>query len=224
MKAPSPPKYRPSPSDGSEAKVQRRRIALVLGASVLLGVPAAILVQPKSKPGATVFKLIDITGAGYARDFLLPDQDGLVRSLRDFKGDVSVVFFGFTQCPDVCPTTLTEIAKAKKLMGPDGARLRAILITVDPDRDTPQVLKTYLANFDPGFVALRPSPDQLQQLAAEFKIYFRKNPGKTPTSYTMDHAAANFVYDPRGRLRLYTRYAAGAEALASDAKLLLSGV
>lgn len=109
-------------------------------------------------------------------------------------------------------------------MGSDGARLKAIFVTVDPERDTAQVLKNYMANFDPSFVALRPDPGQLQQLAREFKLHIRKNPGQSPTSYTMDHTAASFVYDPRGRLRLYARYGVGAEALASDAKLLLGGV
>ncbi|OOG36779.1 SCO family protein [Polaromonas sp. A23] len=166
---------------------------------------------------------MDITGAGYAGDFLLPDHNGVTRSLKDFNGEVAVVFFGFTQCPDVCPTTLTEIVQAKKLMGPDGARLKAIFVTVDPERDTSQVLKTYLANFDPAFVALRPEPGQLEQVAKEFKLHIRKNPGQSPSSYTMDHTAASFVYDPRGRLRLYARYGVGAEALAADAKLLLGG-
>ncbi|WP_454909643.1 SCO family protein [Variovorax gossypii] len=190
---------------------------------MLLATPTVLLVQSKSYPVGSSFKLIDITGAGYAGDFLLRDHNGVTRSLKDFNGTVAVVFFGFTQCPDVCPTTLTEIVQAKKLMGPDRARLKAIFVTVDPERDTSQVLKTYLANFDPAFVALRPEPGQLEQVAKEFKLHFRKNPGQSPSSYTMDHTAASFVYDPRGRLRLYARYGVGAEALAADAKLLLGG-
>ena len=216
-------KLRRTSSGPQDAKVERRRLALVLGIFMLLAAPTVFLVQSRSYPTASPFKLIDITGAGYAGDFLLPDHNGVTRSLKDFNGEVAVVFFGFTQCPDVCPTTLTEIVQARKLMGPDGARLRAIFVTVDPERDTPQVLKTYLANFDPAFVALRPDPGQLQQLAKEFKLHIRKNPGPSHTSYTLDHTAASFVYDPRGRLRLYARYGAGAEALASDAKLLLNG-
>jgi protein SCO1/2 len=134
-----------------------------------------------------------------------------------------VVFFGFTQCPDVCPTTLTEVAQAKKLLGPDGERVQGVFVTVDPARDTPEVLKAYMANFDPGFVALRGSPEQLEAVAKDFKVYYKKVEGKTPTSYTMEHSAASFVFDPQGRLRLYTRYGSGAQALADDLKILLSG-
>jgi protein SCO1/2 len=167
------------------------------------------------------FKSIDLTGADYARDFQLPDIHGQVRSIKDFAGKIVVVFFGYTQCPDVCPTTLTEIAEAKKLMGPEGAKVQAVFITVDPERDTPQVLKAYMANFDPTFVALRPTPDQLAATAKDFKVYYKKVEGKTPTSYSMDHSAASFVYDTQGRLRLYTRYGSGAQALASDFEQLL---
>ncbi|HWI81457.1 SCO family protein [Ramlibacter sp.] len=167
------------------------------------------------------FKAVDLTGADYARDFQLVDFDGRPRSLKDFRGRAVVLFFGYTQCPDVCPTTLSEVAEAKRLLGPDGAKVQAVFITLDPERDTPEVLKAYMANFDPAFLALRPAPAQLPELAKEFKIYYKKVDGKTPTSYTMDHSAASYVYDPRGRLRLYTRYGTGPEALASDLKLLL---
>lgn len=173
--------------------------------------------------GKPQFKSVDLTGADYAKDFQLPDADGRVRSLQDFRGKAVVVFFGFTQCPDVCPTTLTELAQAKKLLGPDGERVQGVFITVDPARDTPQVLKAYMANFDPGFVALRGSPEQLEAVAKDFKVYYKKVEGKTPTSYTMEHSAASYVYDPQGRLRLYTRYGSGAQALADDLKILLTG-
>jgi protein SCO1 len=167
------------------------------------------------------FKAIDLTGADYARDLRLPDADGHERSLNDFRGKVVVLFFGYTQCPDVCPTTLSEIAQAKQLLGPDGARVQGVFVTLDPERDTPQVLKAYLANFDPTFVALRGTPEQTAAVAKDFKIFYQKVPGKTPGSYTLDHSAAAYVYDPEGRLRLYTRYGSGPQALASDVKLLL---
>ncbi len=173
-----------------------------------------------SKPS---FRSVDITGADYALDFNLPDQHGKPRSLKDFKGQAVVVFFGFTQCPDVCPTTLAELVQVKKLLGADGARVQGIFVTVDPERDTPEVLKAYMANFDPGFLALRGTPEQTAALAKDFKVYYKKVEGKTPGSYTMDHSAASFVYDPQGRLRLYTRYGSGAQALAEDLKLLLKG-
>jgi protein SCO1/2 len=169
------------------------------------------------------FRAIDLTGADYAKDFRLPDANGQLRSLKDFQNKVVVLFFGFTQCPDVCPTTLAEIAEAKKLLGADGERVQGVFVTVDPERDTQQVLKAYMANFDPSFVALRGTPEQLVAMAKEFKVYYRKVEGKTPSSYTVDHSAASYVYDPQGRLRLYTRYGSGPQALADDLRLLLAG-
>jgi protein SCO1 len=168
------------------------------------------------------FAAVDLTGADYAKDFQLPDTDGKLRSLQDFRGKAVVVFFGFTQCPDVCPTTLAEIAQAKQLLGPDGAKVQGIFITVDPERDTPEVLKAYVANFGPDFVALRGTPEQTAAVAKDFKVYYKKVEGKTPGSYTMDHSAASFVYDPQGRLRLYARYGGGPQALANDIKQLLA--
>jgi len=167
------------------------------------------------------FKSIDLTGADYAKDFQLPDQNGQVRTLKDFKGKIVVLFFGYTQCPDVCPTTLAELAQAKGLLGPDGEKIQGILVTVDPERDTPEVLKAYMANFDPTFVALRGTPEQVAATTKDFKVFYKKVQGKTATSYTMDHSAASFVYDTKGQLRLYTRYGSGAQALADDLRLLL---
>jgi protein SCO1/2 len=190
--------------------------------SVLLSLAAASLLSACS-PNKPQFSSIDMTGADYARDFQLPDQDGKLRSLKDFQGKVVVLFFGYTQCPDVCPTTMTELAQVKKLLGADADKLQVLFVTVDPERDTPAVLKAYMANFDPGFIALRGSPEQLAAMAKDFKVFYRKTDGKTPTSYGMDHSAASYVYDTKGQLRLYTRYGSGAQALASDIKLLLEG-
>lgn len=195
--------------------MQRRQI-LRLGAAALL--PAGLAACGERKPQ---FSAIDLTGAEYARDFSLPDVDGRMRSLQDFRGKAVVVFFGYTQCPDVCPTTLAEIASAKQLLGPDGEKVQGVFITVDPERDTPEVLKAYVGNFGPDFVALRGSPEQIAATAKDFKVYYKKVDGKTPTTYTMDHSAASFVYDPQGRLRLYSRYGTGPQALADDLKLLL---
>ena len=172
-----------------------------------------------SKPS---FKAIDITGADYAQGLELSDPSGKRRTLAEFKGKVVVVFFGFTHCPDVCPTTLVELAAVKKQLGADGERLQGIFITVDPDRDTLEVLKAYMANFDPSFLALRPSsPEQLAALAKDFKAYYKKVDGRTPTSYTMDHSAGSYVFDPQGRIRLFTRHGMGAQALAGDLRQLL---
>ena len=186
--------------------------ALWISAAGLLGACA------EKKPE---FKAVDITGADYAKDFQLTDQNGQVRSMKDFAGKVVVLFFGFTQCPDVCPTTMSELAEVKKALGADGDKLQAIFVTVDPERDTPEVLKAYMANFDPSFVGLSGTPEQLAAMAKDYKVYFKKVEGKTPTSYTMDHSAASYIYDPTGNLRLYSRYGSGVPALVSDIKTLL---
>jgi protein SCO1/2 len=185
---------------------------------VAAGLAATFSGCSEVKPG---FHSIDVTGAEYARDFALTDHNGTLRRLADFKGKVVVIFFGFTQCPDVCPTSMAELAEVKKLLGPDGDRLQGLFVTVDPQRDTPEVLKGYMGNFDPSFLALYTSQDQLTALAKDFKIYFKRVEGPTPTSYTMDHSAGSYIYDPQGRLRLFTRYGSGAPALADDVKLLL---
>ena len=167
------------------------------------------------------FVSIDVTGADYAKDFALKDHNGQPKSIKDFAGKVVVLFFGYTQCPDVCPTSMAELAEVKKLLGKDGDKLQGIFVTVDPARDTPEVLKAYMANFDPSFLALIPEADKLPDLAKNYKVYYKKVEGKTPTSYTMDHSAGSFVYDTRGQLRLYTRYGSGAKPLASDIAQLL---
>jgi protein SCO1/2 len=168
------------------------------------------------------FRGVDITGATYAQGWELADQNGQVRTLKDFAGKAVVVFFGYTQCPDVCPTSMQELAEVKRLLGKDGERLQGVFITVDPERDTAELLKSYMANFDPSFVALRAStPEQLDKVTKDFKIYFKKVEGKTPTSYTMDHSAGSYTFDAQGRVRLYNRYGSGAPALAEDLKILL---
>jgi protein SCO1/2 len=173
----------------------------------------------ESKPK---FVAVDLSGAEYARDFALTDHNGQPRSIKDFSGKVVVLFFGYTQCPDVCPTSMAELAEVKKLLGKDGDKLQGLFVTVDPARDTPELLKAYMANFDPSFLALYTTPDKLDALAKEYKVYFKKAEGKTPTSYTMDHSAGSYVYDTQGKLRLYARYGTGAAALAGDIQQLLA--
>ncbi len=190
--------------------------------SLVLGLVAVTLAA--CSPDKPAFKGVDITGADYAKDFALTDQNGQLRTLKDFAGKAVVVFFGYTQCPDVCPTTLQELQQVKRLLGADGERLQAIFVTVDPERDTSELLKAYMESFDPAFVALRPGPEQLQALLKDFKIYAKKVEGKTATSYTMDHSAQSYLYDPQGRLRLYSRYGSGPQAMADDLRLLLKGV
>jgi protein SCO1/2 len=167
------------------------------------------------------FNAVDLTGADYAKDFSLTDADGRVRTLADFKGKVVVLFFGYAQCPDVCPTTMTEMAQIKQQLGSDGDKLQVLFVTVDPERDTREVMKAYMGAFDPSFIALIPTLAQLPPLTKDFKVYYKKVEGKTPTSYSMDHSAASFIYDPQGRLRLYARYGQGVPAMVSDIKALL---
>jgi protein SCO1/2 len=168
------------------------------------------------------FKGIDITGAEYARELSLTDANGRERSLAEFKGKVTLVFFGYTQCPDVCPTTLAELAAVKKALGAQGDRVQGVFVTVDPKRDTAEVLKAYMASFDPSFVALRGDEQQTKAAAKNFKVFYAYAPGKTESSYTVDHTAGTFVFDASGRVRLFVRYGSGAEALTHDLKLLLA--
>jgi protein SCO1/2 len=171
------------------------------------------------------FASIDVTGADYAKDFELTDHNGALRRLADFKGKVVVMFYGYTQCPDVCPTSMSELAEVKKLLGKDGERLQGLFVTVDPARDTPEVLKGYMGNFDATFLALyAATPDKLAQLAKDYKVYYKKVDGITPTSYTMDHSAGSYVYDTKGQLRLFTRYGTGPKVLAGDIAQLFKGV
>lgn len=201
--------------------VNRRRLfqAGLLVAMTAGGVLA--LAGCGDKPSA--FSGIDITGADYATAFQLTDHNGQPRTLADFRGKVVVLFFGYTQCPDVCPTSLSELAQAKQLLGADGDKLQGLFVSVDPERDTPEIMKAYMTNFDPTFLALYPPPGQLAALAKAFKVYYKKVDGPTPTSYTLDHTAGSYIYDPQGRLRVFHRYGTGAEALVNDVKQLLAG-
>jgi protein SCO1/2 len=167
------------------------------------------------------FNGVDVTGSDIGRTLALTDQNGQARTLADFKGKVVVVFFGYTQCPDVCPTTMAELAQVKKTLGKDGDRVQGVFVTVDPERDTPQVLKAYMGSFDPTFVALRGTLDQTAAAAKEFKVFYAKVPGKTEGSYTMDHTAGSYVIDPTGKLRLFERYGGPPEALAADLRALM---
>ncbi|HCX80962.1 MAG: photosynthetic protein synthase I [Curvibacter sp. RIFCSPHIGHO2_12_FULL_63_18] len=191
--------------------------SIAIGA-MAMGSMAVLTACSEQKPS---FASVDVTGANYAKDFELTDHNGQVRHLTDFKGKVVVMFFGFTQCPDVCPTSMAELAEVKQLLGKDGDRLQGLFVTVDPERDTAPVLKAYMGNFDPTFLALSTTPDKLAALAKDYKVYYKKVEGKTPTSYTMDHSAGSYIYDPQGNLRLFTRYGSGAKVLASDIAQLL---
>ncbi len=168
------------------------------------------------------FTAIDITGASYANKLELPDPSGQMRRLDEFKGKVVVVFFGFTQCPDVCPTTLAELAAVRKALGADGARVQPIFVSVDPQRDTPEVLKAYAQAFGDDVVALRGDEAQTKAAAQEFKVFYSKVPGKTPDTYTIDHTAGSYVFDTQGRIRLFMRHGQPAAAVEADIRRLLA--
>jgi protein SCO1/2 len=169
------------------------------------------------------FKNVDITGSkAFGSEFSLLDPDGKVRTLAEFKGKVVVMFFGYTQCPDVCPTTLTEMQQALALLGPRADQVQVLFVTVDPERDTAVILKQYVPAFDARFLGLRPADElALEKIAKDFKIYYKKVPGTSPGSYTMDHTAGSYAFDPQGNLRLFIKHAQGPEILAHDLKELL---
>jgi protein SCO1/2 len=190
------------------------------GAWLALGF-AAVLLAAGCSPSAPSFRSTDITGASFGRELALKDHAGRPRSLADFRGKAVVVFFGFTHCPDVCPTALSTIKEAVERLGADKGRVQVLFVTVDPERDTPDLLSRYVTAFDPSFIGLYGSAEEIARAAREFKVFYQKVPGKTPESYTVDHSTGMFVFDPQGRLRLFAAHGQGAEALAHDLGMLL---
>lgn len=195
-----------------------RRAWLIVAAGALAACNRAG--EPAAAP-KLAFRGIDLTGAEYGRTLALTDVEGKPRTLADFKGKVTVLFFGYTQCPDVCPTTLAELAQVRQSLGADGERVQGVFVTVDPARDTAEVLSAYMKNFGSGFVALRGTPEETAAAAKEFKVFYAKVPGRTEGSYTVDHTAGSYLIDAQGRLRVFVRYGSPPEALAADIKTLL---
>lgn len=202
-----------------QAPPTRRHAALALLGSLLL----AACGEGAQRPPAARFKAVDITGVDYGKALRLPDVEGRERTMEDFRGRLVVVFFGYTQCPDVCPTTLGELATLKKRLGAEGEKLQAVFVTVDPERDTPELLKAYMASFDPGIVALRGTPEQLKAVAQGFKVFYQQVKGSTPGQYTLDHTAGAYVFDPAGRARLFVRYGQPLADWEADLRQLLAG-
>jgi len=200
--------------------MHKRNFIKTIAAGALSVGAGAVFVACTEAP-KPAFKGVDITGVDYARDLPLTDQFGQQRHLKDFAGKVVAVFFGYTNCPDVCPTTMSELAQVKSDLGAEGDRLQVLFVTVDPERDPPEVLKAYMAHFDPSFLALRGSPEELAAVAKDFKIFYKQVPGDTPTSYSMDHSAGMYMFDPKGQLRLFQRYGSSTQALVDDTRLLL---
>nr|WP_322103779.1 SCO family protein [Paraburkholderia sp. J41] len=189
----------------------------------LLAVSGALALQGCGQQPPS-FSNLDITGnTQFGKDFALPDTNGKTRTLADFKDKVVVLFFGYTHCPDVCPTTMAELSQALEQIGPENAkRVQVLFVTVDPDRDSAQILSQYVAAFNPSFLALRPANEaQLKQVTKDFRVYYAKVPGTSPDNYTMDHTAASYVFDPSGKLRLFARDGQGVTPWVHDLKILL---
>ena len=197
--------------------MQTRRHLLSLAAVGVLALSGCERAAPPHR-----FNGIDLTGAQYARQLNLPDFDGKPRTLADFKGKVIAIYFGYTQCPDACPTTLVEMATVAKALGPDAARLQVVFISVDPARDTAALLKNYVTNFNPAFLALRGDEQQTKATAAEFKIFYEKVPGKTDDTYTIDHISGVYLLDTQGHVRLFEKQDMDPALVTADVKALLA--
>jgi protein SCO1 len=198
-----------------------RLSALGLVLSLTLGLAFSLTLAGCSEPPA--FKSTDITGSDWGKDFSLTDHHGQPRRLADFKGKAVVLFFGFTQCPDVCPTTLSAMHETMKLLGADAERVQVLFVSLDPERDTPELLAQYVPQFNPSFLGLRTDAEGTAAIAREFKVFYARQPGKTPDSYTIDHSTGSFAFDPQGRLRLLLRHGETPANIAADLKLLLAG-
>jgi protein SCO1/2 len=187
---------------------------VALATLLLLGLTAC------NKP-VEKFNNTDITGLDYAKDFALTDHNGKARTLADFRGKAVVIFFGYTQCPDVCPTTMSEMALVMQQLGEQAKQVQVLFVTVDPERDTQALLATYVPSFSAQFLGLYGNKDATDKVAKEFKIFYQKVPGKTASSYTVDHTAGSYVFDKEGRIRLFLRHGQGAELITHDLKILL---
>ena len=196
----------------------RRRALLGLAAAAF-----ALAGCDKLAPGSrTPFNGVDITGSDLGPDFRLTDHDGKERTLADFRGKVVAMFFGYTHCPDVCPTTLSDMANALKALGPDAQRVQVLFVTVDPKRDTPELLREYVPAFNPTFLGLHGDAAATAKVTKDFKIYAAERPGKTPETYTVDHSAQTLVFDAKGKLRLMLAYGTPGDKIAADFRILLN--
>jgi protein SCO1/2 len=171
--------------------------------------------------GEPKFQSSDISGTGFGRDFQLTDHTGKPRALADFRGKVVALFFGYTQCPDVCPTTLAQLADAMTKLGPDASRVQVLFVTVDPERDTAELLGAYVPAFNPSFLGLRGDAEATARTAKEFKVIYQKQPGSAPGTYTMDHSTGTYVFDGEGHLRLYVGNGQGSDVFVHDIRELL---
>jgi len=198
-----------------------KRLLPALLLACTLGVSLAACDKLPGKQDVS-FQNTDVTGLDYAKGFTLTDHTGKQRTLADFKGKAVVVFFGYTQCPDVCPTTMAEMASVMQKLGPQADQVQVVFITVDPERDTQELLASYVPAFDKRFIGLRGTSEQTAKVAKDFKVYYEKVPGTEPGSYTINHMAGSFIFDKDGRVRLFVRHGTGADAIVHDLRQLLS--
>lgn len=181
----------------------------------------ALLVAGCSEPPR--FHSTDISGVDWGKELALADHTGKPRKLADFHGKAIVLFFGYTQCPDICPTTLAAMRDAMGLLGSEAARVQVLFVTVDPTRDTPELLAQYVPWFHPNFIGLWGDEATVAAVAKDFKVFYAKQPGTEPGSYSVDHTASSYAFDPQGSLRLVIRHGETPENIAADLKLLLAG-
>ena len=197
----------------------RRRLAAALGVAFALAAGGCDRLLGNAR---SPFQGVDITGSAIGEGLRLPDHNGQMRSLADYRGRAVVVTFGYTHCPDVCPTTLADLAAAMKRLEGDAREVQVLFVTVDPRRDTPELLRQYVPAFNPSFLGLRGDAAQTARVAKEFGIYFAEKPGASPDSYTVDHSAQTFVFDRRGKARLVWAPGTSPTAMASDLRLVLN--
>jgi len=187
----------------------------------LLGAALLMLWLAGCAPSQPGFRNTDVTGSDCCKNFRLTDHNGKLRTLADFRGKAVVMFFGYTQCPDVCPTTMVEMKAVLRQLGTDAPRVQVLFVTVDPERDTRELLSSYVPAFDADFLGLFGDLETTARTAKEFRVFYQKQPGKTPSSYTVDHTAGSYVFDPQGRVRLFVRHGDGGANLAADLRTLL---
>lgn len=192
--------------------------ALLLGLATCLAVSLA-----GCSPEQTRFNATDVTGAAWGSDFHLTDAAGKPRQLADFKGKAVALFFGYTQCPDVCPTTMSKLHEVMGQLGDEAKQVQVLFVTLDPERDTPELLAQYVPAFDKRFIGLYGSADATAAVARDFKVFYQKQRGSVPGRYTIDHSAGLYIYDPQGRLRLFVRDGEVPAKITADIRLLLAG-
>lgn len=203
-----------------------RKSLLLLSTLAVLGLLWFVYTQVSSLPAPVTFRTTSVTNPDFAKAWPINvgvvDHHGKPRQLSDFKGKVTLLFFGYTQCPDVCPTALHRATMVMQQLGEDAAKVQVLFMTLDPQRDTVDLLSQYVPAFDARFLGLRPNPESVPQLAAAFKVFYRINPGSTPDTYTLDHGVTTYAYDPAGKLRLAISHGASVEEVSQDIKTLLS--